>query len=142
MKKLHLITSFTILTLTLLFFLLRNDGLHSWTKDFDEEILEIVEPKDFVLIQEDLIDGSIIPLQLKTKIRRYFYPENNDIGTKFFFKHTHTDAYLICYMRSAGDHVKAFYFEYHGVDKTTLDYFKLKIAENYVGYEVDWIEQK
>ena len=45
-------------------------------------------------------------------------------------------------MRSAGDHVKAFYFEYHGIDKTTLDFFKSEIAIDFVGYEVDWIEKK
>lgn len=142
MKKLLLISSFTILFLTSLYFLLRNDGLHAWTKEFKYELLEIVEPKGFHLIQKDSISAKDIPLKLKTKLRRYFYPDNNDKGTKFLFKQTHTDTYLICYMRSAGDHVKAFYFEYHGIDKTTLDYFKSEIAENYVGYEVDWIGTK
>ncbi len=128
MKKLLLIPLFTILFLTSLFFILRNDGLHSWTKDFDEEILEIVAPKGFLLKNEENSNFEIRNLNIYT--------------SKFLFKHTHSKAYLFCYMRSDGDHVKAFYFQYHRIDKPTLDYFKSEIAKDFVGYEVDWIENK
>ena len=110
------------------------DGLHYWTKEFEEQLEDAIEDEGYTIIETKSIAAFKIskPLFKNSLLNQaevfYIKPIN--------YRDTSS---LVCNMIYRGDHVKFIQIKFNNCSQSKIQILKQKIQNEFPVYEIDWI---